>query len=556
MDFLSVIQFFLSYWWVYAILLFVPALITYYVTSYFMRTKYARKLEKQIEQKTNELRASETRYKTIFEESKDAVIVTSPEGQVLDVNPAGLDLFGYSSKDEIIKISVTKDLYVNAADRRKLIRALNTKGFVRNLELLLKHKDGHDLTVLLSSTLFFDVSRQTNTYLSILKDVTQRWQMKDDLAQVQKMESVGMLAGGIAHDFNNILGGILGYASLMKLQLSKDEKFYKFVESIEKSAERGADLTNQLLVFARKGRAKLKTVQLNRSVRETIKIIQSTFPKTIEIEVHLSDRIPSVQADEAQLHQIIMNLCVNARDAIQGTGRISINTKSIYIDDETAKLHTNITTGQFVLLEVIDNGIGMDQGTAKRIFEPFFTTKEQGRGTGLGLSMIYGFVKGHNGFIDVESNPGKGSIFRIFLPAVKPPSSVFETDKSIPQGNDELILIVDDEIVLRDFLKQALEGYGYKTLLAENGEKGIELFKVNKGEIRLIILDMIMPKLSGEQTLKRIREIDSNVNVLIASGYSEKDKFEDIGRQKISGILHKPFRINKLLSQIRTILDG
>ncbi len=372
------------------------------------------------------------------------------------------------------------------------------------------------------------------------------------------MESIGMLAGGIAHDFNNILGGILGYASLMKLQMSEDDRFYKFVDSIEKSAVRGAELTNQLLVFAKRGQAQLSRVNINDVVNDTLKIIRSTFPKFIQIEANLSENIPPVLSDEAQLHQVMMNLCVNARDAIDKKGTITIHTKSLTIDQEVARQHNVSQEGTYVVIEVADTGVGIDPNLLKRIFEPFFSTKEQGKGTGLGLSMIYGFVHSQNGFIDVESTPGKGSIFRIFLPAIPGERKETETkagQKQIQKG-DEIILVVDDEKVLRDFLRQALEGYGYTVLEAEDGESAVEVFKENNEKVQLIILDMIMPNMSGEKALFQIRQMNSSVPVLVSSGYSDKDKFERIAELGIAGILHKPFRINKLLTQIRTILDN
>jgi CheY-like chemotaxis protein len=253
----------------------------------------------------------------------------------------------------------------------------------------------------------------------------------------------------------------------------------------------------------------------------------------------------------------MINLCVNARDAIEGKGIIAINTKRIYIDSEVAKVYTDGSEGLFVALEVIDNGMGMDQEVVQRIFEPFYTTKEQGKGTGLGLSMIYGFVKSHKGFLDVESSPGKGSVFRVFLPATdevdiqQEKGPLLKTDKG-----KEHILVVDDEYVLRDFLEQALRGYGYVVSLAENGEQAVKLFQLKPDKIDLVILDMIMPKMDGEQALKEIRKLNESVPVIITSGYSDKEKLEAISQMKIAGIIHKPFRIDKLLTQIRTILDN
>ena len=546
-------------WWFYLIVLAVIIFFFYYITSYYSRLQYAKRLEKQIDLRTRQLRLSEMKYRSIFENSQDAVIVSQPDGYILDANPAALDMFGYESKEEFLKINIPKHLYADEKDREKFLVEMEKSGFVQDMELRLKRKDGSTLVTLLSSVCHNDSESGTKQYLSILKDVTQRWQLKEQLAQAQRMESIGMLAGGIAHDFNNILGGILGYASLIKLQISEGDRFYRFVDSIEKSAVRGAELTNQLLVFAKRGQAQLSRVQINDVVNDTLKIIRSTFPKSIKIDINLSESIPPVLSDEAQLNQVLMNLCVNARDAIAEKGTVTINTKSLTIDQELAKQYNVSREGTYVVIEVADTGIGIEPNLLKHIFEPFFSTKEQGKGTGLGLSMIYGFVHSQNGFIDVESTPGKGSIFRIFLPAIPA-----ETDRADSKGElrsqlqkgDEVILVVDDEKVLRDFLHQALEGYGYTVLEAEDGEKAIKIFKENSEKVQLIILDMIMPNMGGEKALYQIRQMNSTVPVLVSSGYSDKDKFEQIAALGIAGILHKPFRINKLLTQIRTILDN
>ena len=545
-------------WWFYLLIVIMLIFILYYVVYYNSRIQYAKRLEKQIELRTRQLRLSEMKYRSIFENSQDAVILSTPEGNVIDANPAAQKMFGYDSKAEFLKISITKDIYLQENDRNKFLNEIKETGYVKDLELRLKRKDGAPLVALLSSNLYKDTENSGEQYLTVLKDVTQRWQLKEQLAQAQRMESVGMLAGGIAHDFNNILGGILGYASLMKLQMSEDDRFYKFVDSIEKSAVRGAELTNQLLVFAKRGQAQLSRVNINDIVKDTLKIICSTFPKSIQTKTNLSERVPPILSDEAQLHQVLMNLCVNARDAINEKGTITINTKSLTIDKELAKQYSVSQEGTFVVIEVSDTGVGIEPNLLNRIFEPFFSTKEQGKGTGLGLSMIFGFVHSQNGFIDVESTPGKGSIFRIFLPAI--PADEGEQKLKRPgrqlQKGDEVILVVDDEKVLRDFLKQALEGYGYTVLEAEDGENAVEIFKENSEKVKLIILDMIMPNMSGEKALFQIRQMNSSVPVLVSSGYSDKDKFERMAELGIAGILHKPFRINKLLTQIRTILDN
>ncbi len=542
-------------WWFYVVLTLILALLIYLVVSHVTRRKYSRRLEKQVEQRTKELKQSEEKYRTLFQESRDAIFTSTPDGRFLEINPAAIRLFGYDSAGDLLAVNIPQALYFDVNERNSFQEKMANDGFVTNFELKLRRKDGKPIKALLSSTSVYDESGNVIAYRGFLKDITENLELKERLAHAQRMESVGLLAGGIAHDFNNILGGILGYASLVKLKLRKDDPHYKYIDTIEKSAVRGADLTNQLLVFARKKEGKTKHIDLNRTVEDTIKIIRSTFPKTIEIEKRLSENSLTVLGDETQMHQIVMNLCVNARDAINEKGIITLKTGRIKLYDTSAQKYMDAVPGDYVSLEVEDTGCGIDSETQKKIFEPFFSTKEQGKGTGLGLSMVYGFVRSHDGFIDVNSSPGKGSRFRIFLPANDSGKTEKKDKIKEPENGSELILVVDDEEIMRSFLEQALESHGYKVLLAKNGLEGVEVFKQNKDKINLIILDMLMPKMSGSEALNKMQEIDPNIKVIIASGYSDEEKLNAIKSMDIAGFIQKPFKLKDLLSRIRTILD-
>lgn len=543
-------------WWFYLVLTSILALLIYLAVSLMARRKYSRRLEKQVEQRTRELKQSEEKYRTLFQESRDAIFTSTPEGRFLEINPAAVRLFGYDSAEELLAVDIPQALYFDINERHAFQEKMSTDGFVTNFEMRLRRKDGKPIKALLSSTAVYDEQGSVIAYRGFLKDITENLELKERLAHAQRMESVGLLAGGIAHDFNNILGGILGYASLLKLKINEDDPHYKYIDTIEESAVRGADLTNQLLVFARKKEGKRAHIDLNRIVEETVKIIRSTFPKTIEIEKSLSNNTVTVLGDETQLHQIVMNLCVNARDAINEKGIISFKTGRVKLDKISAQKYVDAVPGEYVVLDVGDTGVGMDSAVQKKIFEPFFSTKEQGKGTGLGLSMVYGFVRSHEGFIDVKSALGKGTLFRIFLPANASAETVKKNKIKVPENGSELILVVDDEEIMRSFLKQALENHGYKVLLAKNGLEGLEIFRQNKDKIKLIILDMLMPKMSGSEALIKIRETDQDIKVIIASGYSDEDKLKAIKNMDIAGFIQKPFKLKDLLSQIRTILDS
>ncbi len=391
--------------------------------------------------------------------------------------------------------------------------------------------------------------------------------MEEQLAQSRKLESLGMLAGGIAHEFNNILGAILGYASLMKMKMTPEHPFWGYADTIEKSSQRAAGLTAQLLGFARKGKYELRLLDLNHVAEDTLAIIRQTFDRAVAVEARLAESLPQVEGDAMQLQQVLMNLAINARDAMPEGGSLVITTATEQLapGDKRIPLESKPGAGGlYVLISVADSGVGMDQETQAKIFEPFFTTKEKGKGTGLGLAMAYGVVKSHGGFITVQSEPGRGSVFTLYFPASgRPELSAPAPDhapdiarKAVRDKGPGAVLVVDDEEAIRSLARDALEGEGWRVLLAEDGEKALEIFRGHKGEIALVLLDLVMPKLGGREVFLKLKELEPGVRVLVASGYSQEGKAQEVLASGAVGFIAKPFRVRALIQKVRQGLDG
>jgi PAS domain S-box-containing protein len=510
------------------------------------------------EKKTAESELNETRnfLESVIESSMDSILVCDPQGTILSVNTAVETLSGYRREEltgQHVSFLVPKDKRVREELLEKQAH-LFEEGFVV-MEALWQKKDGSYVEVEQSMSFIKDDEGNNIAAVSIVRDVTEKRSLEHQLLQSQKMETIGTLAGGIAHDFNNILGGILGYASFIKTLVGEESKIYKYVDTIESSAVRAADLTGQLLSFSRGGKYESKPLDVNKIINETLRILYSSIDKSVSIKVALNSLLSSVEGDANQIQQVFLNLFVNARDAMQGGGTLSIETKNVYLDETFCKVHLGAQPGQNVYISVSDTGIGMNQETLHRIFEPFFSTKGREEGTGLGLSVVYGIVKNHGGYINVYSELGKGTVFKIYLPASSKPVLVEgETRISNVEGT-ESILVIDDEEVIRDFIKEGLEDLGYTVLTAEDGEIGIDIYKEKKEEIKLVVLDLVLPKISGMITYQRLKEIDPQILVLLASGYSQKGQAQELLDQGVQGFMQKPFRLKELAREIRVLLS-
>jgi len=426
-------------------------------------------------------------------------------------------------------------------------------------------KDGQKRVVLLSASSETESSGKVTNFRGFIRDITDRRRLEEQFRQAQKMEGIGTLAGGIAHDFNNLLGIILGFTQLIESGKGDPERFAKSVETIKRAVERGSGLVRQLLTFARRADPSFHNLNANDVVNELVRLLSETIPRTITIVTELDDHLPMITADQGQLQQALLNLCVNARDAITdparggGTvGTLRLSTRNV----DGVKLREkfpNAMLERYVSISVGDTGGGMDEETRSRIFEPFFTTKELGQGTGLGLSVVYGILNSHQGFVDVESRVGEGTVFHLYFPitdALYPPVvRVSEPREEIPEGS-ETVLIVEDEEMLRDLLKTFLSGNGYTVLTAQNGEEGLEVFRERGKEISLVLSDMGLPRLGGWEMFQQMKELDGDVKVILASGYFDPNLKMDLVKAGAKDFIQKPYVPDYILRRIREVIDA
>jgi nitrogen-specific signal transduction histidine kinase/CheY-like chemotaxis protein len=414
--------------------------------------------------------------------------------------------------------------------------------------------DGSKFDVRICAFPLLGINNTVTGFIEIVEDITVKKKLEAQFQKAQKFESIGTLAGGIAHDFNNLLMNIQGNTSLMLMDIDSYHPHYERLKSIEKQIQGGANLTRQLLGYASKGRYEVKPTNLNQIVEET----STTFGRTrkqITIHRNMAEDLFAIEADQGQIEQILLNLFINASDALPGGGDLYIETNNVTDKDMKSRLYKS-KAGNYVKLTVRDTGKGMDKITMERIFDPFFTTKEMGRGTGLGLASVYGIIKAHGGYIDVESKMNQGTTFEIYLPSTtkKVDRVTKDSEKLIKQSGT--VLLVDDEAAVREICISILEKIGYRVLSAKDGEEVLELYRNNKDEIDIVLLDMIMPNMSGGEIYDRLKEINPEIKVLLSSGYSIDGEATEILNRGCDGFIQKPFDIKKLSAKIGEILDN
>ncbi len=387
----------------------------------------------------------------------------------------------------------------------------------------------------------------------------QKKKLENQLLHAQKMEAIGTLAGGIAHDFNNLLQAISGYTQLLLMRKDSNDPDYGKLEVIQSSTLKASELTKQLLIFSRKMESKLKPLDLNHEVMQVCKILQRTIPRMITIDLRLSENLKVVNADSAQLEQILMNLGVNARDAMAEGGILTFQTENVYLDRGYTTSMLGANPGEYILLTVSDTGQGMDKETLQHLFEPFYTTKEAGKGTGLGLAIVYGIVQNHNGYIQVDSRPGGGTTFRIYFPVLKDDGALKGAEAKAPADTPrgrERILLVDDEKTVLDIGQDLLRQYGYETILADGGEKAIEIYRREKDRIDLVILDLIMPGMGGQKCFQELLRINPEIKVIISTGASAEEQVREAFKPHPVGFVSKPYQLKDMLSKVREVLDA
>ena len=395
------------------------------------------------------------------------------------------------------------------------------------------------------------------SYVVSLKDISGQKILEEQLRQAQKLESLGTLAGGIAHDFNNILGIIMGHSALLERLKADPQNLSQSIDAITRATQRGASLVKQLLTFARKSEAIFETVSINDIIREINKLLQETIPKTIIISTSLQQDLPVIVADASQIHQVLLNLCVNARDAMPIRGTLSISTSTVEGEMLSSRF-PKVTARQYVRIEVADTGIGMDESTRQRIFEPFFTTKAPGKGTGLGLAVVFGIIEYHTGFIDVRSAPGEGTIFTVYLPIPEHAPEVSQrARKGVEEitGGTETILVIEDEEMLRNLAKAILVSNGYTVLTAEDGMQGVEMYQSHQKEIAVVLSDIGLPLLGGQDVFRRIREINPEAKVIMASGFFDPETKSEMYKAGLKNFIQKPYLSDDVLQKIREVID-
>jgi two-component system cell cycle sensor histidine kinase/response regulator CckA len=557
----------LRVWFLNTVLIVITLVFIRYSISTIRESlsKARRELKERIKAE-NSFQQSEQNYREVFNATNEAIFIEDPEtGGILDVNESAVRMYGFASKQEMLPYSfeslkVYDEKFPLSKAQTFLTEAINGKPQI--FEWLSRKKNGELFWTEIS--LRGSEIGGKNRVLAVVRDISERKRaeekernLQSQLQQANKLESLGTLAAGIAHDFNNILSVIIGYTGMLERSSANPAIVKRNTSAVTTAAFRGAELVKQLLTFARKTEFKVEMVLLNDIIREISKLLEGTLPKTILISLELDDALPPIAADATQLNQILLNLCVNARDAMPNGGYLTITTASIPGATIRSKFHKAVAK-EYVKLSVRDTGIGMDEKVLQRLFEPFFTTKGIGEGTGLGLSLVFSIVESHNGFIDVQSEPQKGTTFTLYFPLPQEQTeqidAVEESAAAIDGGN-ETILLVEDEVLLREITGSTLEANGYTILTAEDGEKAVEIYSQNHHNIQLVLSDMGLPKFNGYELFKKLRAIHPGIRMIIASGYIDPAEKSILFKEGIKDFIQKPYNEVTLLRSIRSILD-
>jgi PAS domain S-box-containing protein len=490
----------------------------------------------------------------LLDKAQDAIMVHDLDWRASYWNKSAERLYGWTSQ-EVLQRDL-REHFLNGKDNSKLLEARQnvlSRGEWLG-ELRQTTKAGREIIVESRWTLVRDQQAQPQAVLVINTDITEKKKLELQFLRTQRMESIGTLAGGIAHDLNNVLTPITMAIQLLKMK-NLDEGSQRMLKTLETSAKRGADLVKQVLTFARGHEGERVAVQLSHLIKEMDKIIHETFPKTIRIRTRICQDLAPVLGDATQLHQVLLNLCVNSRDAMPDGGEIVIQADNVTLDETTAKKIVGARPGRYVALSVSDTGMGIPAEIIDRIFEPFFTTKEEGKGTGLGLSTVHSILKSHSGFLDLKSEVGKGTQFTIFFPSVEatPQPQITGASRADLMGQGELVLVVDDEPGIREITQSTLIKYGYQALTAGDGVEALDLFRRHERQVEVVVMDMLMPRMDGVSTIRQLRKLKPDLQFIAVSGALQNEKMkEEIAAMGVA-FLSKPFSAEKLLETLRRL---
>jgi PAS domain S-box-containing protein len=527
-------------WWFWHIL----RLASYFIIMSYMFITFQRSEERTLEQAN------------LLDSAHDAIEVIDLNNRITYLNKGAERLYGWTVEDAMGK-NVDSLL---CKDNKELLKFADAKKSVIEKgewigELCRTTKGGKDIVVESSWSLIIGHDEKPKSILIIDTNITDKKRLESQFLRAQRLESIGTLAGGIAHDLNNVMTPITLSLELLK-ERCPDDQSQKFITMIERNAQRGTDLIKRVVSFAKGNEGEHKIIRVSDIISEIKRIVRETFRRDIDINIDMSGDLWAVSGDATQLGQVLMNLCVNSQDAMSNGGSLNIRADNILIDDNNRCMNIDAHNGQYVVITVSDTGTGISPEVIDRIFDPFFTTKGHGKGTGLGLSITMSIIKNHKGFIDVESQVGKGTTFKIFLPMVNANVEDINNDENVlKEGSEELILVVDDECSIRDITSSILKKHGYEVITADDGAEAVMLHSGNKGRVKAIIMDMMMPVMSGQDSIKNIRKIDKDVKIIAVSGVTDRDKFRKVSDNDIQIFLPKPYTVEKLLKAVHDALS-
>ena len=501
------------------------------------------------------LQKSEEKYRGIIANAVEGIYRTTIDGEILEANSALLEFLGYESLEEL-KAANFYELFLKPADRDRFLKQLLKRGHVKGYEVEYRRRDGK-IVVATESARVARKEDGTQIIEGILYDVTEHKQMEEQLRQAQKMEAIGTLATGVAHDFNNILQAIQGYTDIALLSVTEGSQLYRDLNQIRKASMCGVDLTRQLLLFSRRQHLEMASLNVNRVIQDLTKMLNRLVGEDVSLTADFEPEIWTVEGNAGNFGQMIMNLVVNARDAMPEGGEITIKTRNVHVDEEYCRIYRVARPGKFVYVSVKDTGVGMDQAVIDRIFDPFFTTKGPERGTGMGLAVVYGIVKEHGGWITVESSPGNGAVFNIYLPACTMKSEEEKkasVSSELFRGSGERILLVEDDESVRESTTKWLSKNGYAVFGASGVQEALDIFQKNRGNFDLILADVILPDGRGPKLAQHIVRLKPEISVLFVSGYSgERSDWSSLQKGGYP-CLQKPYLLTDLLKVVSDTL--